>query len=202
MLKPLTFKYLSLLHIPLGKVDVVTLTVFSLTQAYSPGVHVPVCLDGSVIIEHNCLVGISCPLWVGKAAVENSENWSVAVWDCTEPDNIRFDTLDILLSSDIITEKGQGVATSRILGMLSSSGVVTRSVECGVDNDVSAGGCSDESHGNSCEVVTISGSDDVTIYWSRVAWKFIKWFGQCTSFMMVCTLHMLLSSPQFPQSHI
>ena len=48
--------------------------------------------------------------------------------------------------------------------MLSSSGVVTRSVECGVDNDVSAGGCSDESHGNSCEVVTISGSDDVTTY--------------------------------------
>ena len=44
--------------------------------------------------------------------------------------------------------------------MLSSSGVVTRSVECGVDNNVSAGGCSDESHGNSCEVVTISVSDD------------------------------------------
>ena len=30
--------------------------------------------------------------------------------------------------------------------MLSSSGVATRSVECGVDNEVSAGSCSDESH--------------------------------------------------------
>ena len=46
--------------------------------------------------------------------------------------------------------------------MLSSSGVVTNSVECGIDNDVSADGCSDESHGDSCEVVTISGSGDNT----------------------------------------
>ena len=73
-----------------------------------------------------------------------------------------FATLDTLLSSDIITEKGRGVATSRILDMLSSSGVVTKSVECGVDNDVSAGGCSAESHGDSCEVVTVFGSGDGT----------------------------------------
>ena len=159
MLKPLTFKYLFVLHIPLGKVDVVTLTVFSLTQAYSPGVHVTVCLDGSVITEYNCLVGISCPLWVGKAAVENSENWSGAAWDCTEPNNIRFATLGTLISSDLITEKGWDVATSRILGILSSSGMVTDFVECGVDND----GCSDESHEHVCQVVTISGSGDDTI---------------------------------------
>ena len=43
--------------------------------------------------------------------------------------------------------------------MLSSSGVVTNSVECGVDNGVSAGGCSDE---DLCEVVTISGLGDGT----------------------------------------
>ena len=154
MLKPLTFKYLSLLHLPLGKVDVVTLTVFSLTQAHSPGVHVTICLDGSVITEYSCLVGISCPLWVGKAAVENSENWSGAVWDCTEPDNIRFATLGTLFSSDV-TEKGRGIATSRILYWACYP--FWCGYQCGVDNDVSAGSCSDEIHEDLCDVVTISG---------------------------------------------
>ena len=39
--------------------------------------------------------------------------------------------------------------------------MVTNSVECRVDNDVSTGGCSDESYEDSCEV-TISGSGDGT----------------------------------------
>ena len=40
--------------------------------------------------------------------------------------------------------------------------MVTDSVECGVDNNVSAGGCSDEIHEDLCEVVTISGLGDGT----------------------------------------
>ena len=35
--------------------------------------------DGSVTKEYSGLVGISCPLCVSKAAVENSGNWSRAV---------------------------------------------------------------------------------------------------------------------------
>ena len=41
--------------------------------------------------------------------------------------------------------------------------MVTDSVKCGVDSDVSVGGCPDESHEDSCEVATISGYN-----WFRV----------------------------------
>ena len=51
-----------------------------------------------------------------------------------------------------------------ILETLFSSGMVTDSVKCGVDSDVSVGGCPDESHEDSfCEVATISGYN-----WFRV----------------------------------
>ena len=40
--------------------------------------------------------------------------------------------------------------------------MVTDSVKCGIDSDVSVGGCSDENHEDSCEIATISGSGDDT----------------------------------------
>ena len=49
------------------------------------------------------------------------------------------------------------------LDTLLNPGIVTDSAECGVDNGVSAGGCSDESTGDPCEVVTsVSGLGDGT----------------------------------------
>ena len=49
--------------------------------------------------------------------------------------------------------------TSSILGILYSALIW---VECGVDNDATVGGCSDESHEDSCEADTVSGSGDDT----------------------------------------
>ena len=47
--------------------------------------------------------------------------------------------------------------------MLLNPGIVTDSTESGVTDSISAGMCSDGSHGDSCEVVTsVSGSGDGT----------------------------------------
>ena len=47
------------------------------------------------------------------------------------------------------------------LDTLLNPGTVTDSTECGIVNGISTGGCSDGSHGDSCEVVTsVSGSGD------------------------------------------
>ena len=40
--------------------------------------------------------------------------------------------------------------------------MVTNSVECGIGNHVSPGGCSDESYEDLCEIDTISDSGDST----------------------------------------
>ena len=49
------------------------------------------------------------------------------------------------------------------LDTLLNPGTVTDSTECGVANGISAGGCFDGSHGDSCEVVTsVSGSGNDT----------------------------------------
>ena len=49
------------------------------------------------------------------------------------------------------------------LDTLLNPGTVTDSTECGVANGISARGCFDGSHGDSCKVVTsVSGSGDGT----------------------------------------
>ena len=55
----------------------------------------------------------------------------------------------------LATEKGWNVVTSTMLDTLFSSGVVTDSFECVVINEVSVGSCSDESHEDTCKIVTV-----------------------------------------------